>query len=67
MCSGGSLAQAMIPAGQVPRLRALVMLVGAVADGYGGAYFAQKLEPQFVRPFVIAVGICMTAYFFVSG
>jgi uncharacterized membrane protein YfcA len=40
------------------------MLVGAVAGGYGGAYFAQKLDPQIVRRFVIAVGLCMTAYFF---
>jgi len=45
--------------------QAMVMLVSAVAGGYGGAYFAQKLDPQVVRRFVIAVGISMTLYFFV--
>ena len=60
----GAAVVTFIVAGAVLWPQALVMLVGAVAGGYGGAYFAQKLDPQIVRRFVIAVGICMTAYFF---
>ncbi|MGC1105718.1 MAG: sulfite exporter TauE/SafE family protein [Candidatus Acidiferrales bacterium] len=44
---------------------ALVMLVGAVAGGYGGAYYAQKVNPMVIRRLVIAIGFCMSAYFFV--
>jgi len=43
--------------------QALLMLVGAVAGGYGGARVAQKLDPRFVRGFVIAVGFSMALYF----
>lgn len=43
---------------------ALVMVVGAAAGGYGGARFAQKMNPQHVRWFAIAVGLGMSAYFF---
>ncbi|HKV05947.1 MAG TPA: sulfite exporter TauE/SafE family protein [Candidatus Acidoferrales bacterium] len=45
--------------------QALLMVVGAVAGGYGGAYFAQKMSPQLVRWIVIAVGFGMSAYFFI--
>jgi len=63
----GAAVVTFIAAGAVLWPQALVMLVGAVAGGYGGAYFAQKIDPQVVRRFVIAVGICMTVYFFVRG
>jgi uncharacterized protein len=43
---------------------AIVMLVGAAAGGYGGAYFAQKVNPARIRAFVIVVGLGMSAYFF---
>jgi hypothetical protein len=42
------------------------MIAGALAGGWFGAHYAQKLEPRKVRWFVIAVGIVMTAYFFVK-
>ena len=61
----GAAVVTFIAAGAVLWPQALVMLVGAVLGGYGGAYFAQKIEPQIVRRFVIGVGICMSAYFFV--
>ena len=61
----GAAVITFIVAGAVLWPQALVMLVGAVAGGYGGAYFAQKIDPQIVRRFVIAVGISMTLYFFV--
>jgi hypothetical protein len=60
----GAAVVTFIAAGAVLWPQALVMLVGAVLGGYGGAYFAQKLDPQIVRRFVIAVGISMSLYFF---
>jgi uncharacterized protein len=45
--------------------QALVMLVGAVAGGYGGAHFAQKMNPQHVRWIIIVVGFGMSIYFFI--
>jgi uncharacterized membrane protein YfcA len=41
-----------------------VMIVGALVGGYVGAHYAQKLDPAWVRWFVILVGMAMTAYFF---
>jgi hypothetical protein len=61
----GAAVVTFIAAGAVLWPQALVMLVGAVLGGYGGAHFAQKLNPQIVRRFVIAVGISMSVYFFV--
>ena len=61
----GAAVVTFIVAGAVLWPQALVMLAGAVLGGYGGAYFALKLDPQLVRRFVIAVGLCMSVYFFV--
>lgn len=44
---------------------ALVMLVGAAIGGYGGAYYAQKVDPLLIRRLVIVVGFGMSAYFFI--
>lgn len=44
--------------------QALLMLLGAILGGYGGAWYAQRLRPAVVRGFVIATGCVMTAYFF---
>jgi uncharacterized membrane protein YfcA len=44
--------------------QASIMIAGAVAGGYFGAYYAKKLPPSTVRAFVIAVGFSMTVYFF---
>jgi len=52
-----------IVAGVVVWPQALLMIVGAALGGYGGAHFAQKLDPRLVRGFVIAVGFSMTIYF----
>lgn len=43
---------------------AVLMLVGASAGGYAGAYYAQKANPLYVRWLVIAVGFLVSAYFF---
>ena len=44
--------------------QALLMIGGAALGGYGGAYYAQKLDQKVVRVIVIALGATMTAYFF---
>ena len=43
------------------------MIVGALAGGYFGAHYAQKLPQVWVRSFVILVGTGMTIYFFVKA
>lgn len=48
-------------------LPALVMIGGAITGGYGGAYFARKLDPRVIRVFVILVGTGMTIYFFLRS
>ena len=53
-----------ILAGAVAWPQAVVMIVGAAIGGYGGAYYAQKLDPVVVRRIVIVIGFSMTAYFF---
>jgi uncharacterized protein len=52
-----------IVAGAIVWPAALVMVAGAAAGGYGAARIAQKIPPQLVRGFVVAVGIIMTVYF----
>src|SRR5713101_5421607 len=47
--------------------QALVMVAGAIMGGYGGAYFARKLDARVVRAFVILVGTSMTIYFFLRS
>jgi hypothetical protein len=55
-----------ILAGAVVWSDALLMIVGATIGGFGGAYYARKLDPRLVRGFVILVGCVMTIYFFVK-
>jgi uncharacterized membrane protein YfcA len=45
--------------------QAILMIVGAVLGGYFGAYYAQRIDPRWVRWFVSLVGFGMTIYFFV--
>jgi len=54
-------------AGAVVWKEGLVMTAGALAGGYFGAHYAQKLPPAWIRGFVIVVGIGMTGYFFWKG
>ena len=44
---------------------ALLMIIGTVIGGFGGAYYARKIDQKWVRLFVIFVGVSMTIYFFV--
>jgi uncharacterized membrane protein YfcA len=45
----------------------ILMLLGSLIGGYGGAHLAQKMNPQHVRWTVIAIGLSMSVYFFVHG
>ncbi|MDU0704112.1 sulfite exporter TauE/SafE family protein [Pseudomonas aeruginosa] len=41
----------------------IVMLLGAIIGGYGGGYLIRALPAKYVRQFVIAAGIVMTAIY----
>ncbi|MGI5862078.1 MAG: sulfite exporter TauE/SafE family protein [Myxococcales bacterium] len=51
--------------GVVEWLPAALMIAGAVLGGYGGAALALRLDPRWVRRFVIALGAAMSAWFFI--
>ena len=63
-CINGVAIITFIVAGAIVWFNALIMIVGAILGGYGGVYFARKLDQRIVRGFVIFVGVVMTAYFF---
>jgi uncharacterized protein len=54
-----------VASGRVPWPETGVMLAGGVLGGYFGARTALKLHPERVRRAVSAVGLCMSAYFFI--
>jgi uncharacterized protein len=56
-----------IATGAIAWPQGIVMTLGAVAGGYGGAHYAQKLPQQWIRVFVIFVGAAMTIYFFIRA
>jgi hypothetical protein len=55
-----------ILAGAVFWAHCVVMIAGAMSGGWFGAHYAQKADPQKVRRVVIAIGLAMTAYYFVK-
>jgi hypothetical protein len=59
----GAAVVTFIAARQVEWPQAILMIVAAVIGGYGGAHYAQKLDPRWVRATVICVGAGMTVYF----
>jgi uncharacterized protein len=56
-----------VTAGVVSWQPALIMLLSAVVGGYAGARVARGMNPDHVRALIIAIGIGMTAVFFVRG
>ena len=54
-----------ILAGAVFWPHCVVMIAGALVGGWFGAHYAQKADPQKVRRVVIAIGVAMSAYYFV--
>ena len=63
-CINGMAVITFIAAGAVIWSKALLMVSGAVLGGYGGAYYAQKINPVWVRRFVTVTGSLLTIYFF---
>jgi uncharacterized membrane protein YfcA len=61
----GIAVAAFVVAGMVAWPEAIVMVAGAIAGGYGGAAIARRLRPQWVRTFVVVVGLALSAYLFV--
>lgn len=59
----GSAVVTFVAARAVVWPAAAVMVLGAVAGGYGGGRLAQKLNPRLVRAFVIGLGFAMAGYF----
>lgn len=66
-CINGIAVVTFIIAGAVVWPEAILMIFGAILGGYGGAYYARKIDPKWVRLFVIIVGIALTIYFFLRG
>ena len=56
-----------IASGRVEWTYALVMVVGAIAGGYGGAGLARKLGRRFVRRAVIVIGLGMAVSLLFRG
>ena len=65
-CINGSAVITFILRDAVAWPYALLMIVGATAGGFGGAYYARKLDPRLVRGFVILVGCLVAVYFFLK-
>lgn len=61
----GVAAISFVSAGVVDWPQALVMIVGSIIGGYGGAILAQRMSGEIIRHVVITIGIGITAYFFV--
>ena len=59
MCINIIAAAYFVAFGRVEWSYALVMMVGAIAGGYGGAGLARKLGRTFVRRAVIVIGLAM--------
>lgn len=57
---------AFVIAGAVYWPQALLMVVGAIIGGYGGAALAHRVPPKYVRWFAIGVGLVISAYFFIK-
>lgn len=62
-CINGVAVITFVLAGAVIWRDVLIMIVGTLAGGYGGVYYARKLDPRIVRGFIILVGCVMTVYF----
>ncbi len=43
-----------------------IMIVGAVIGGYWGAWASKRVPSRYVRGFVMLLGYCMSAYFFLK-
>lgn len=55
-----------IVAGVILWPQCLVMILGSITGGWTGGHYAQKADPKKLRYVVIAIGLAMTLYFFVT-
>jgi len=65
-CINGIAVLIFIGAKAISWPEAIIMIIGALLGGFGGAYYARKISPKIVRGFVIVVALTMTIYFFVT-
>jgi len=63
-CINGVAVVVFVVSGIVYWPQAIVMLIGAIVGGYGAASMARRIDPKWLRAFVIAVGLSMTVAFF---
>jgi len=54
-------------AGLVEWPQALVMMVGAIIGGWGGASVARKIDGRYIRIYVIVVGLAMSVVLFLRA
>jgi uncharacterized membrane protein YfcA len=55
-----------IAAGVIAWPQALVMAVGAIIGGYGGAAIARQVPAIWVRRLVVVISVTLTIYFFLK-
>jgi uncharacterized membrane protein YfcA len=67
LCINGVAVIIFIVQGAVLWPQAIVMAIGAIIGGYGGAYYARKIKQSWIRWFVIVYGLTLTIYFFVTS
>ena len=63
-CINGVAVATFVLAGAIAWPEAIIMLIGAIIGGYGGAIYARRLDPRPIRRFTIVVACTMTLYFF---
>lgn len=56
-----------IKAGIIAWPQAIVMVIGAIIGGYGGAYYARKIDQKWIRLCIIFTGILLAFCFFLYG
>ena len=56
-----------VSGGVVAWLQALVMVPGVALGGYAGVWAAKRVPQTAVRLFVVAVGLFLAVYYFVTG
>jgi hypothetical protein len=55
-----------VAAGAVAWRETLLMMAGALPGGYWGARLAQRIDPAKLRWSIIAIGLALTAYYFIE-
>ncbi len=66
VCVTGTAVLGLALAGAVLWPQTLIMTIGAIIGGYGGARIVRRIDPRAVRRCVILVGASVTLYFFMQ-